>query len=83
MKLISELSDEEVIEWVTKDFNIKVNGRNYVGKCLDQIVTVNKLADILGDDKLAVDTCRKALNSVEDIYKRKFRRGLVATFYTK
>lgn len=83
MKLISQLSEGEVIDWVSKEFNIKVNGKNYVGKSLDKIVTVRGLLDILNSQSLAIDTCRKALGSSEDIYKRRFRRGLVVTFYTK
>jgi len=68
---------------VHKNFNIKITGRNYIGRCLDEIVTFRRLAEILEDEGLAKRICEKALESKEDTFERRLRRGLKIKFYTK
>lgn len=83
MKLISELNTEEVISETNRNFRIKVVGINYVGKAISESVGFSGLAGILGDDGLAERICKKALQSTEDIYEHKLRRGLRLKFESR
>lgn len=81
--VVNKLSKEELIKWINKEFRIKINGRNYIGKSLSEIVGFSGLVEILGNEGLAIRICRRALNCKEDIFIQKLRRGLTIKFYTK
>lgn len=83
MKLITDLSKDEVITLVNKDFKVKVNGRNYVGPSISKLVGFEGLSEILEDEELAVKICREALLCPDDVFTRKLRRGLTLRFYVK
>lgn len=73
----------EVITATNKEFKIKVNGINFVGASLSKLVGFDGLVEILEDRTLALNLCKKALQSPADKHVRKLRRGLKITFYSK
>lgn len=68
---------------INRNFRIKINGRNYVGPSISEMVGFEGLARILASDELTNTICRQALESPNDIFVRKLRRGLTIRFYTK
>jgi hypothetical protein len=81
--LISELTIPELEKEIHRNFNIKVSGRNYVGKRLRELVKPRRLREIIRDDKLVYKMLKAAIESPDDVFVRKLRRGLEIKIYTK
>ena len=77
------MNKEELIKEVNRNFKIKINGRNYVGPRISEIVGFEGLSEILNDEGLAERICSTALETQDDVYIRKLRRGLVIRFYVR
>ena len=72
----------ELITEINKEFKIKVNGRNFVGPSISKMVGYEGLSEILANDPLTEKICRDALESPDDVFVRKLRRGLIIRFYS-
>ena len=90
MKAIADLSREEVITAINKEYKIKLNGKKYIGKSMSKAVGYAGVLEevswgCFGEDpeEFVQEICRKALESTEDKYVKKLRRGLRITFYTQ
>lgn len=90
MKAFSELTKDEIITWINKDFKIKINGYNFIGDSISKVVGFSGLVDILkfgstqsDAERIALDACVKALECPEEKFIRKLPRGLKITFYIK
>lgn len=90
MKAISEMTKLEVITAINKEYKIKLNGKNYVGKSMSKAVGYQGLLEEVSwgcfredPEEFVQEICKKALQSTEDKYIKKLRRGLKITFYTQ
>lgn len=68
--------------WINRNFRIKVYGRTADGRRINTLVGVAGAVVMLG-----VDTLNKLLEAAAgctaDAYKRKLRRGLLVSLYSK
>ena len=82
LQLVKDM-ESDLIQEVNKNYRIKINGKNYIGKHISKLVGFRGLSEILEDKKLAIKICEKALASNKDIFIRKLKRGLTIRFYGK
>ena len=65
---------------INRNFKIKVNGRNFVGRNMSMLVGVSGLIELVGIE-LANTLIDRAFDSSDDKIICKLRRGLKITFY--
>lgn len=90
MKAFSELTKDEIITWVNKDFKIKITGTNFIGESISTAVGYKGLVRYLRvgtrleeAERMALEMCVKALECPDEKFVRKLPRGLKITFYIK
>jgi len=74
-----ELTRDELAREVNRHFRIKLVGKNFVGPRFSKSVKYSGLEKIIGA-VLAEKICRQAIDSPDDIFVRKLRRGLKIEF---
>lgn len=91
MNLVSEISEEELIQDVQRNFVIEVNGRNFSGKREQKAHNFKTLVEYLKkgerekghSHQLAIKLFRSAYESSEQVVSKKLRRGCTIKFYSK
>lgn len=92
MKLVKELSREEVFKEVSSSFVIEVQGHHFTGKREQFATNPKRLIEILDEGmrskkanhaKVVERFCRQALESPEQVFTRTMRRGITIKFYSK